>query len=334
MQLGKVIYHKYMKSSTLVLLAYNEELNIKNSINELFNEFNHILIVNDNSTDKTREIIEKLQLDNQHIYLINNSKNYGAGKSLQIGIDYIKSGNIDTEIIVKIDGDNQFDTHDILKIKELLENNLNVEFIKSNRFWRDGIKGNMPTKRFIGNSFANFWIKLNTGNFQINDPLNGLFGFRISFLKKIQIPKLFNRYGYPFYLNSFSVLNNIQTLEIKNTINYNTGTTSQLKAFRLFLKLIYFSIIYFFYNLKQKSKVSNLQISVVLDIFWLFLFSSSFIPILKIFQIRYEIISGLQSNWLIIFLTLQSAAAVILYLSKTIENSFRKNYFQNEFEKS
>ena len=316
-----------MVNNILVVLAYNEELNIENTINSLYDEFDELIIVNDCSKDRTLEIINKFSKDYQKIKIINNEKNFGAGKSLQIVFDYILNNYPEKPNVIKIDGDGQFLREDAIRIKELLEENL-TDFVKCNRFWHEGIVGKIPPIRYLGNSLANFLIKLNTGLWKINDPLNGLFGFSFDFLSLIKIPKLFKRYGYPFYINSLSVLYCIQTVEINNTVRYDIGAKSQLKAISLFFKIIIYSIKYFFKNINFKIKESRLQASAILDCFFLLIQFLSFITLYKLFTIRYGGVDGIQSNWLIIFIVIQLFSYLLIYYSKNLENNFRRKLFE------
>lgn len=316
-----------MNKNLLIVLAYNEENNIQETIGELIDQFDEILIVNDFSTDNTKKILSDLTKVYKNIKVLENPKNYGAGKSFQHAIEYIKNNKNDFENIVKIDGDGQFEKKDIVLIKKLLEKGKS-QFIKSNRFWTSGIVGDIPTVRYLGNSIASFAIKFNTGLFLINDPLNGLFGFKNSFLTSINIPKIFNRYGYPFYINTISVQQNVQTIEVQNTVKYNIGETSQLKAIPMLFKLFVFSTRYFFTNLKLKLKNSNLQTSSVLDLFFLLFQIFSLFSVYKLFEIRINGYSGVQSNWLILFVIFQLSSYIIIYYGKVLENRFRKHFFR------
>ena len=316
-----------MNKNLLIVLAYNEENNIQETIVELIDQFDEILIVNDLSTDNTKKIISDLTKVYKNIKVLENPKNYGAGKSFQQAIEYIKNTKNDFENIVKIDGDGQFEKKDIFLVKKLLEKEKS-QFIKSNRFWKSGIVGDIPTVRYLGNSIASFAIKFNTGLFLINDPLNGLFGFKKSFLTSVNIPKIFNRYGYPFYINTISVQENVKTTEVQNTVKYNIGEKSQLKAISMLFKLFVFSARYFFTNLKLKLKNSNLQTSAVLDLFFLLFQLISYFSIYKLFEIRIKGYSGVQSNWLILFVIFQLFSYVIIYYGKVLENRFRKNFFR------
>ena len=80
--------------------------------------------------------------------------------------------------------------------------------------------------RYLGNSFtASFLIKFSTGSWSINDPLNG-FGFLFSknILSDFKLPKLFYRYGYPFFVVTDSIkksiVKDIKIGQFKNEIKY------------------------------------------------------------------------------------------------------------------
>ena len=106
-----------------------------------------------------------------------------------------------TDYLIKIDGDNQFKIDDILKLKKVAKDN-KIDFLKCDRFWEDGIEGNIPIIRFIGNAFASFLLKLSTSNWKLNDPLNGLFLISSKALRNFDLPKLFidmdTHFFYPF----------------------------------------------------------------------------------------------------------------------------------------
>lgn len=97
---------------SVVMPAYNSEKYIAEAIesilNQTFSDFEFI-IVNDCSTDKTPEIIEKYAKLDERIIVINNKKNYGTVYSKNTGIHKAKAEYIYT-----------FDSDDIIN-KTLLE---------------------------------------------------------------------------------------------------------------------------------------------------------------------------------------------------------------------
>ena len=57
--------------------------------------------------------------------------------------------------MIKIDGDNQFENTNVLDMLEKAENS-NASFVKADRFWKEGIEGEIPKIRYFGNAFASF----------------------------------------------------------------------------------------------------------------------------------------------------------------------------------
>jgi len=313
----------------LIVLAYNESKTIEEVIRKHQTFFDKIIVINDKSKDKTFEILSKLSKDLDNLQIINNQKNLGAGKSFEIGLkEFIKT---DCDYAIKIDGDGQFSIKDAKSIKNIV-NEETFDFIKCDRFWSGGINGKIPLIRYFGNAFASFLIKFATGNWKINDPLNGLFLVSKQVAINFDLPKLFNRYGYPFYLNTYisnyAMLNDIKIGQFKNEIQY-ADEESSLNPIIMFFKLIYFVVINFFQKIKIKIRVSELQISAILDIFSIIIFLNFIFSIYKFIGIRYLEKSGPQGNWYIIMIIFLMAYLGILTLSQNQESKFNKIKFSN-----
>ena len=84
-------------NSTLIFTAtYNEAPNIKNLINQILksSEQTDILIIDDNSEDKTFEIIEKNYKNNHRINLIKREKKLGLDTAHKMAFEYAKKKKI------------------------------------------------------------------------------------------------------------------------------------------------------------------------------------------------------------------------------------------------
>ena len=72
--------------------------------------------------------------------------------------------------------------------------------------------------------------------------------------EKLIIPKMFFRYGYPFYINSFfyktSLSSQINLHQINNKVTYE-NENSYIKPLVMFIKLIKFSIKFYFQMIKE-----------------------------------------------------------------------------------
>lgn len=286
----------------LLILAYNEQLYIKETVLKYINNFEEIIVVNDNSSDDTSKIIIDLEKEYKNIKVISNKKNFGAGKSLEIGISAALESKFN--YLIKIDGDNQFENTNVLDMLEKAENS-NATFVKADRFWKEGIEGEIPKIRYFGNAFASFLIKFITGNSNINDPLNGLFIFSYEVCENIKIPKLFYRYGYPFFINTHiykqSLEKEMLLYQYKNKVRYK-DETSYISPIILFIKLITYTIRFYFGIIKDKLKYSDYQVSALLDIFSITSLSISLIFLSKAIGVRYFGVDGNQSAWFILFI--------------------------------
>jgi glycosyltransferase involved in cell wall biosynthesis len=98
---------------SVVAPLYNEEENIEkvltywDSLLESANYGSEIVVTNDGSTDKTPEILSKLQRQIKKLRVITHNQNYGYGRALSTAIH----GSVG-EWVVTIDSDGQFDLKD------------------------------------------------------------------------------------------------------------------------------------------------------------------------------------------------------------------------------
>jgi glycosyltransferase involved in cell wall biosynthesis len=115
----------------IVIPAYNEEKNISGVILQLKEITSNIVIVDDCSSDNTREIVQGL-----NVKLLSHPVNRGQGAALQTGTEFALGQG--AEIIVHFDADGQMQVKDIAKvIAPIIENNADIVF--GSRFL---VKGN------------------------------------------------------------------------------------------------------------------------------------------------------------------------------------------------
>lgn len=115
---------KYKESLSVVIPAYNEEMNIARameqaiaSLENLFEDF-EIIIVNDASTDGTAAIAESLALKDPRIKVIHNAVNLRQGASLLRGFE--QAGK---ELVIHDAMDYPFDLADLDKLMPYVEKN-------------------------------------------------------------------------------------------------------------------------------------------------------------------------------------------------------------------
>ena len=118
----------------VLIPVFNEEKIIEETINNLKVYFDHILIINDGSTDKTSAILENLD-----VIKINHPINLGQGAAIKTGIEYIlKFSNADA--VVTFDADGQHSVDDTILFAEKITT-ISEKYIISTRLWATGIPG-------------------------------------------------------------------------------------------------------------------------------------------------------------------------------------------------
>jgi len=119
---------------SIIIPALNEEDNILETLNDiqqvlLENKINgEIIVVNDGSTDRTKELVLTIVEKNEGIKLVNHKENKGIGSSFWTGYD-----NSNGESVVFIPADNQNDSWEILRYLSLLDHvDIVIPFVFNN----------------------------------------------------------------------------------------------------------------------------------------------------------------------------------------------------------
>lgn len=153
----------------MIIPAYNEELNIENTVNKIkkynsksLNKIDYV-VINDGSIDGTKEICLK-----NNYNVINLVHNLGIGGAVQTGYKYALEHNYDAAI--QFDGDGQHDENYIDILINELENGYN--FVIGSRFVSNISKFKSTGTRRMGIKILSFLIRLCTGK-KIYDPTSG-----------------------------------------------------------------------------------------------------------------------------------------------------------------
>ena len=222
----------------VVIPVFNEEKNISNVIKNVLPKCDKIVVVNDASTDSSKEIIEKYL--NEKVLLISNDKNLGIGGATKVGIK--KAIEIGAEYVIKFDGDGQHSSDDIPDFIHKLDNE-NYDYVKGNRFKTS--VSEMPIIKLFGNLISTNLQKIITGNYKLSDPNNGFLAFNVRIFENIQYKYLREDY---FFENSFLlnlIIFNYKVGEVPIKATYADEKSSiplvsgSIKLFPVFIKLFF-----------------------------------------------------------------------------------------------
>lgn len=164
-----------MKDTLLIIPAYNEELNIREVLQNLRDKgvetILDILVVNDGSKDRTVEIVEEM-----NIKVISQVYNLGYGAALQMAYKYATQKGYD--FVIQMDADGQHDVINIPMIFSMLkegEIESRPDIVIGSRFLKGSAKYHMSFVRLFAVRMFRGIIKIATKQ-KITDPTSGLQG--------------------------------------------------------------------------------------------------------------------------------------------------------------
>ncbi len=138
-------------SITILLPAYNEELNIPLLKNDLFpyleelNRDYEVLIIDDGSTDKTLEEAKKLkEIFKQKVRIIKHTSNKGLGAAVRTGINKATK-----ELIIPLDTDLTFHPKQIQHLVSAFDAHDVDCVIGSHLMYREGTRGVVTHRLFL-----------------------------------------------------------------------------------------------------------------------------------------------------------------------------------------
>jgi len=178
---------------SVIIPCHNVARHIEEVVRNLPSQIDYIIAVNDCSKDDTESILIRLSKENEKVIYLKHEQNQGVGGAMLTG--FKKSIALNSDITVKMDGDNQMDPVYIpALIKPLIEKE--ADFTKGNRFRDFKALRKMPISRRIGNLGLSFLIKAASGYWNIFDPNNGFIAIRNETLQNLDFDKIHKRYFF------------------------------------------------------------------------------------------------------------------------------------------
>lgn len=185
----------YRKLETAVVIpCYNEEKMITQTIKKIPEYIDHIIAVNDASTDNTIGVLNKLKKQYSKLIVVDNKVNQGVGGALIAGYDYAIKNTKATAIGI-VAGDDQFDSS---YLKAMLDDFIDqsADYVKASRFFHREAFKTMPKYRQFGNIFISLLTKFSTGYYSITDITNGCGWLRREIIEKVDFSIVEKRYDY------------------------------------------------------------------------------------------------------------------------------------------
>ena len=229
-----------MSNSIVIIPTYNEIENIENIIRAVFslNKSFHILIVDDNSPDKTAAKVVELQSEfKDRLFLENREKKAGLGTAYVFGFKWALDKNYD--FIFEMDADFSHNPADLEKLYQACEEGAEVAI--GSRYVTGVNVVNWPLSRVLLSFFASYYVKKITG-MKIHDATAGFMCYRRNVLETINIDKIkFIGYAFQIEMKYRAYCKKLKIVEVP--IIFTDRTMGQSKMSNSIIKEAIFGVI-------------------------------------------------------------------------------------------
>lgn len=200
---GEAVYKG--KVVTAVVPAHNEAAHIADVIAGLPDTVDHIIVIDDASTDDTAAITERS--DDPRVVLIRHEQNTGVGGAIISG--HRRALELGSDINVVFAGDDQMDPAYLPALLDPITDD-GYGFTKANRFYSSTSFQGMPTYRVVGNVLLSFANKAASGYWNLFDPQNGYTAISTDVFDRLDLDRVAQ--GYQF---ENDLLLNLNILDVK-----------------------------------------------------------------------------------------------------------------------
>lgn len=194
----------------IIIPTYNEKENITSLISEIFANLKNskvdanVVVVDDNSPDGTRRLVESVSKKNKKVFLVNRPAKLGIGSAYVAGFRFSLK-KLSPDILMTMDSDF---SHDPKYILDLVKGMNNHDIMIGSRYVKHGGVRNWGIIRRIiskgANTLARTVLGLNT-----KDCTAGFKCFKRNVIESINFDKLSSK-GYSFILEMLYTCNKLR----------------------------------------------------------------------------------------------------------------------------
>lgn len=222
------------KSVAVVVPCFNEESQIGKVMATMPDLVDHVVIINDKSTDRTADMIRGLMEKDSRIVFIDHEENQGVGGAIASGYKWARDNGVDMAVVMA--GDAQMDPADMPALLDpVVEEGVN--YTKGNRLIWPRAQELIPPVRYFGNSVLSLMTKVASGYWHVSDSQTGYTVIDAEALKRIHWDRMYKRYGQP---NDLLVSLNIEKMRVRDVPIrpvYGVGEQSGIKVSKVINKI-------------------------------------------------------------------------------------------------
>jgi len=235
------------KRVAVVVPAFDEERLVGETIRGIPDFVDRIYVIDDASGDGTTAQAEAV--GDPRVQLLRHAKNAGVGAAIATGYRLALEEEIDVTCVMA--ADNQMDPAELQGLVEPVARG-EVEYAKANRLVSGEAWKVIPRTRYLGNAVLSLLTKIASGYWHVADSQAGYTALSLSALRRLDLDRLYPRYGFP---NDLLVHLNIQNARVRDVPSrpiYDVGEQSGIKLRSVVPRISWLLFKAFWWRMGQK----------------------------------------------------------------------------------
>lgn len=233
----------------VIVPAFNEEKLIGKVLKTIPSFVDHVVVIDDASSDRTGEVVKTHQEEDSRITYIQHKINEGVGGAIVTGYKWARDHEIDISVVMA--GDAQMDPKDLPELLDPVVEGA-TDYSKGNRLFTGKAWKVIPKSRYFGNAVLSFLTKIASGYWHVADSQSGYGAITLEALKTIDVDAIYKRYGMPNDLLVKLNVYNFRVQDIPVTPVYGIGERSGIKIYKVVFTLSFLLMKLFLWRLKEK----------------------------------------------------------------------------------
>lgn len=222
-------------SVAVVIPAFNEERAIGRAIQTVPAFVDHVVVVDDASHDATAQVASRAG-DGRSLEIIRHPRNRGVGAAIVSGYRRVLAQKLDVAVVMA--GDGQMDPADLPALLDPIAAG-RADYAKGNRFRSREVWRVMPRTRLAGNVLLSLATKLTSGYWRVFDSQCGYTAIHRRALERLDLDRLFPRYGYPNDLLARLHAASMRVTDVPVRPVYGPGWKSGIKLHTVFYPITF-----------------------------------------------------------------------------------------------
>jgi len=215
----------------VVVPCYNEERQIGKVLETMPDFVDHIIVVDDRSSDATLERSREWQDKmGPRLTVIEQPKNQGVGAAITTG--YRRAVEIGIDVVAVMAGDGQMDPNDLTLIIDPVITG-KADYSKGNRLFTGEAWSKTPHVRYLGNAFLSMLTKIASGYWHVADSQSGYTAISRTALLALDLDRLYPSYGYPNDLLIQLNVRNFRVADVPVHPRYGIGERSSMNVLKV-----------------------------------------------------------------------------------------------------